>query len=233
MAPRRPRRLRKRPRNESLGIPDYRGLRNITSDDSYQLEIPSTPLPLHRFPSDSMEQPSENIEIAESCLFIPIALAAWWYWTKKVTKNVVREVITDVSVCREPASPQADIESRGSSTTPYRRQSGDAIEMGDPQIENETPPPLHGNKDSDIDQFDSWEAVVGSAQPQHRSTRFVRWIRGKRNRKPLADRSKNFDTFDTSLCGSYSNMPWQQIHDMSGIEICSVKDCDNGQEHVL
>lgn len=43
---------------------------------------------------DNVKVPSSIISTGHECLLIPAAFLAWWYWTKRTTRRVVRGVLT-------------------------------------------------------------------------------------------------------------------------------------------
>lgn len=186
----------------------------------------------HRLLQSPPAHSNDEIHIAHGCLLIPVAVAFWWYWTKKQARRVMRRITRH----SDPCGPSVDL--------PQVHSVSSQDETTDRTAEEVPPYAASAN-----DKFTSWEDVRDHETEDH-SVRFVRWIKGKNSKArrrmeavsrftlrrqqqqqgnkstsaaatPILSMCSSGD--DTTSLSTIDTVPhraaWQCIHD-TGVEIC-------------
>jgi hypothetical protein len=114
---------------------------------------------------------SEGIYVAHSCLLIPVVVAAWWYWTKRTAKRVLRKL---TMLPAEPCGPSSYSMNMGAScndvpgVSPAAHDHLNHSEEGNQNhfnYSNYSSTNHHDNFDSNI--ADTTATATSSAAAQH------------------------------------------------------------------
>mmetsp|Transcript_18483 Transcript_18483/g.26088 ORF Transcript_18483/g.26088 Transcript_18483/m.26088 type:complete len:398 (-) Transcript_18483:150-1343(-) len=198
---------------------DLQGSSSPTIKSSAQLRIQADHFllnPPDHYPRTDLNYP-KGIEplsppnITYNCVFVPIFVAAWWYWTKRKTRQVFVRVGLLTESPEEDELPNAiptRPDDRGSSNSRHNNKRNNVkhhkifgTTKGDEEFN--TFPNNNSNSFEDEAEYSSWEEVVQAhdkAMGKDPSIRFVRWI--KRGAADYTD--AGFGNFSGSVKSSSS-----------------------------
>jgi hypothetical protein len=146
-----------------------------------------------------------NIFLAHGCLLVPVAVAVWWYWTKRAAKRVYRRLTTsiDFDSSMNQCAPSMNVNrnmrpfcvpsvlsneeainnnensnNENSNNENNNNENNNNNNENNNNIGNINDDTETTNFDEGSDKFNTWEDVLEN-ETQDPSLRFVRWIKGK------------------------------------------------------
>jgi hypothetical protein len=150
-------------------VGSYASLMDTTSQDRIIIDAANASFPplSHHFTFDTViGYPPPVIMTAQSCLLIPAAFIAWWYWTKRTTKRMFRGFLT---FARGKAPASVDITALG--------MSEDSV-FSNP-VDHAAPSPSSATTDEYQDLYDG--LTDASLSDSSTTFRFIRWLKGTKS----------------------------------------------------
>jgi len=117
-----------------------------------------------------------TIHVAHSCLLVPVAVAFWWYWTKRAARRVLRRIRRRIPDHACDGGPTTTVDHGDDFANIGHCGSDDATF----QSEYTARGMPFGTTPTDL--FTTWEDVMKHETQDH-SVRFVRWIKGKNSKR--------------------------------------------------
>ena len=160
--------------------------------------LPSYQEPRQQTPPSTFRGSSSTPQIAQGCLLLPVGLAFWWYWTKRMARRVVRHLLPSSS-----STNTANTTTRkdGCSATiscsdggqHFANDDSDSIYVSASDSRDRHHQHQHQHyhhheeekgcsgsfSSQSFDHFESWEDVVIEQDGHSNHLRLVQWIKGR------------------------------------------------------
>lgn len=159
---------KRRPSSRQPKIPPRPARPILTTANTVEVAARQPQQQQRRIRSDivsSTDNPPIAIHVSYNCLLLPVALAFWWYWTKRKARNVLRRIHL---------------------MAPPTEQDGVDEDEGDMDISMGYFYRSNSSEECDVDPFHTWDDVQqgshlggGNHSRSSSAVRWVQWFKGR------------------------------------------------------